>query len=233
MNIFDIIGPVMIGPSSSHTAGAARIGYVARKILAQEPVEAEIGLAGSFAQTYKGHGTDRALIAGILGMRPDDERLPHSLELAEEQGLRFSFRTVQLPKCHPNTAVIKLTGKEGAVAQVEGASVGGGNILITRLNGMESAFTGQCDTLIIPHRDTPGVIATVTQALAHEPVRPGGADAFRPAGGLRHGHCHFGGRVQRGHGPHRRQPHRGQLRHSARGGVGHDGTARRQPPAGL
>lgn len=183
MNIFDIIGPVMIGPSSSHTAGAARIGYVARKILAQEPVEAEIDLAGSFAQTYKGHGTDRALIAGILGMRPDDERLPRSLELAKEQGLRFCFHTVQLPKCHPNTAVIKLTGKEGAVAQVEGASVGGGNILITRLNGMESAFTGQCDTLIIPHRDTPGVIATVTQALALYKVNIGNFKLTRPIKG--------------------------------------------------
>lgn len=116
-------------------------------------------------------------------MRPDDERLPHSLELAEEQGLRFSFRTVQLPKCHPNTAVIKLTGKEGAVAQVEGASVGGGNILITRLNGMESAFTGQCDTLIIPHRDTPGVIATVTQALALYKVNIGNFKLTRPIKG--------------------------------------------------
>lgn len=146
-------------------------------------MEAEIGLAGSFAQTYKGHGTDRALIAGILGMRPDDERLPRSLELAKEQGLRFSFHTVQLPKCHPNTAVIKLTGKEGAVAQVEGASVGGGNILITRLNGMESAFTGQCDTLIIPHRDTPGVIATVTQALALYKVNIGNFKLTRPIKG--------------------------------------------------
>ncbi len=166
MNIFDVIGPVMIGPSSSHTAGAARIGYVARKILAKEPVRAEIDLAGSFAETYQGHGTDRALIAGILGMKPDHEDLPRSLEIAKEKGFLYSIRTVSLPKCHPNTAVIRLWAEDGDVAEVEGASVGGGNILITRLNGLESAFTGQYNTLIIPHKDTYGVIAGVAQALA-------------------------------------------------------------------
>ncbi len=166
MNIFDIIGPVMIGPSSSHTAGAARIGYVARKILAKEPVRAEIDLAGSFAETYRGHGTDRALIAGILGMKPDHVDLPRSLEIAKEKGFDYHFRTVKLAKCHPNTAVVRLFAADGDMIEVEGASVGGGNILITRLNGMESAFTGQYNTLIIPHNDTYGVIAGVTQALA-------------------------------------------------------------------
>lgn len=166
MNIFDIIGPVMIGPSSSHTAGAARIGYVARKILAKEPVRAEIDLAGSFAETYRGHGTDRALIAGILGMKPDHVDLPRSLEIAKEKGFDYHFRTVKLAKCHPNTAVVRLFAEDGDMIEVEGASVGGGNILITRLNGMESAFTGQYNTLIIPHNDTYGVIAGVTQALA-------------------------------------------------------------------
>lgn len=183
MNIFDIIGPVMIGPSSSHTAGCGPHWVCGTKNSGPGTGGGRDRPGGSFAQTYKGHGTDRALIAGILGMRPDDERLPRSLELAKEQGLRFSFHTVQLPKCHPNTAVIKLTGKEGAVAQVEGASVGGGNILITRLNGMESAFTGQCDTLIIPHRDTPGVIATVTQALALYKVNIGNFKLTRPIKG--------------------------------------------------
>ena len=183
MNIFDIIGPVMVGPSSSHTAGAVRIGYISGKLLGEPVKKAAILLYGSFLATGKGHGTQKALVAGILGMGPDDERLPRSLELAKEQGLRFSFHTVQLPKCHPNTAVIKLTGKEGAVAQVEGASVGGGNILITRLNGMESAFTGQCETLIIPHRDTPGVIATVTQALALYKVNIGNFKLTRPIKG--------------------------------------------------
>lgn len=183
MNVFDIIGPVMIGPSSSHTAGAARIGYVARRILAQRPVRAEIGLSGSFARTCRGHGTDRALIAGILGMKPDDQRLPHSLDLAREQGLSYSFSTAKLPKRHPNTALVRLAGAGGGAVEVEGASVGGGNILITRLNGMESAFTGQHDTLIIPHRDTHGVIATVTQALALYGVNIGNFKLTRPVKG--------------------------------------------------
>ena len=183
MNVFDIIGPVMIGPSSSHTAGAARIGYIARKILAREPVRAEVDLAGSFAQTWRGHGTDRALIAGILGMKPDDERLPRSLDIARQQGLAYSFRMVKLPKCHPNTAVIKLWAQDGTRAEVEGASVGGGNILITRLNGLESAFTGQYNTLIIPHRDTYGVIADVTNALAQEHVNIGNFRLARPTRG--------------------------------------------------
>lgn len=183
MNVFDIIGPVMIGPSSSHTAGAARIGYIARKILAREPVRAEVDLAGSFAQTWRGHGTDRALIAGILGMKPDDDRLPHSLDIARQQGLAYSFRMVKLPKCHPNTAVIKLWAHDGTRAEVEGASVGGGNILITRLNGLESVFTGQYNTLIIPHRDTYGVIADVTNALAQEHVNIGNFRLARPTRG--------------------------------------------------
>ncbi len=183
MNVLDIIGPVMIGPSSSHTAGACRIGYIARKLLAQTPVSAEVDLAGSFAQTYKGHGTDRAIIAGILGMRPDDERLPRSLELAEEQGLPYRFRTISLPRCHPNTAVIRLTAQDGTAVEIEGASIGGGNVLITRLNGMESAFAGQTDTLIIPHRDTPGVIATVSQILSFSGANIGNFKLTRPSKG--------------------------------------------------
>lgn len=183
MNVFDIIGPVMIGPSSSHTAGAAKIGYVARKILAQEPVRAKIDLAGSFAETYRGHGTDRALIAGILGIKPDDARLPHSLEIAAERHLEYSFRTARLPSAHPNTAVVWLQAADGTTVEIEGASVGGGNILITRLNGMESAFTGQHNTLIIPHQDTYGVIAGVTQALAAFRMNIGNFKLTRPEKG--------------------------------------------------
>lgn len=167
MNILDIIGPVMVGPSSSHTAGAARIGYVARKLLAAEPVSAQITLYGSFARTYRGHGTDKALIAGILGMKPDDERLPDSLEIAKERSVDFSFRVQESePGIHPNTARIDLAAADGSTVSVEGASVGGGNILITHLNGMESVFTGSANTLIIPHHDEPGVIAVVAQTLA-------------------------------------------------------------------
>lgn len=166
MDVLDIIGPVMIGPSSSHTAGACRIGYVARKILADEPASAEIALAGSFARTYRGHGTDRAIVAGIMGMKPDDDRLPHSLDIARENKIDISFRTVSMPKRHPNTALIRLKGRSGVETEVEGASIGGGRIMITGLNGIESAFSGDYDTLIIPHMDTQGVIAAITQALS-------------------------------------------------------------------
>lgn len=166
MNVFDIIGPVMIGPSSSHTAGACRLGLVARKVLAERPVAADIGLCGSFAQTYRGHGTDKAIVAGIMGMAPDDGRLRDSLGLARQAGLCFQIHEAKLGHAHPNTAIIALTGEGGAACQVVGASVGGGNILISQVNGVETMFSGACDTLIIPHRDVPGLIASVTAAMA-------------------------------------------------------------------
>ena len=109
MNLFDILGPVMVGPSSSHTAGAARIGYVALRLLEDEPVKADIVLHGSFATTGVGHGTDKALVAGLLGMAPDDIRIPQSFELAKKNGLDFSFINKTLKDAHPNTAVLKLT----------------------------------------------------------------------------------------------------------------------------
>ena len=180
MDIFDIIGPIMIGPSSSHTAGAARIGKIARKILGLPPVLADIGLAGSFALTYKGHGTDKALIAGILGMNPDDERIRNSLDIAREQGLKFDFHTVKIPRAHPNTVVIHLASANGSECTVQGASVGGGNILINRLNGIDTAFTGQRDTLIIPHNDAPGTIAAVTALLADSGINIGNFRLNRP-----------------------------------------------------
>ena len=113
MRLFDVLGPVMIGPSSSHTAGAARIGYTAQKLLGEVPAKADIGLYGSFATTGKGHGTDRALVAGLLGLRPDDPRLPDSFALAEEQGMTFTIHPVELRSAHPNTAVLRLTARRG------------------------------------------------------------------------------------------------------------------------
>ena len=112
MRLFDVLGPVMIGPSSSHTAGAARIGYTAQKLLGEIPAQADIGLYGSFATTGKGHGTDKALVAGLLGLRPDDPRLPDSFALAAEQGMAFRIHPVELRSAHPNTAVLTLTGRE-------------------------------------------------------------------------------------------------------------------------
>ena len=166
MNVFDIIGPVMIGPSSSHTAGAVRLGRVAFSLLGEEAVSAEIELAGSFAETYRGHGTDKALTAGIMGMDSDDERIRRSLDIAREKGLKISFRETSLPGAHPNTARITLYGASGRRAQVQGESVGGGSILVTGVNGMSVSFTGQYNTVLVLHMDKPGAIAAVAQFMA-------------------------------------------------------------------
>jgi len=168
--VFDIVGPVMIGPSSSHTAGAVRLGLMARKILGEEAVRAEINLHGSFARTYRGHGTDKALIAGILGFAPEDERIREALQIARDHGLEFSFQTVNLEEAHPNTAVIYLVGRSGRTARVRGASVGGGNIMISNIDGYNVELTGQYPALITIHHDCPGVITRVTQILAHAAV---------------------------------------------------------------
>ena len=164
--VFDIIGPVMIGPSSSHTAGAARLGLMTGKILGEKPLKAEILLHGSFAQTYRGHGTDKALLGGILGFAPEDMRLREALNIAAQQGLIYSFAPVDIPEAHPNTAIIKLTGESGRVIQVEGASVGGGNIRITRIGDFDVDLTGKYPALIIVHKDRPGVVNGVTSILA-------------------------------------------------------------------
>jgi L-serine dehydratase len=184
VNIFDIIGPVMIGPSSSHTAGALRIGRVSWKILGEDAARADIGLTGSFAQTYRGHGTDRAIVAGLLGMLPDDERIRDSFAIAGERGLVFSFGEVRIPRTHPNTAKLHLTGKSGKECLVQGASVGGGNILITGVNEMETAFTGNSDTLIIAHQDMPGMIASVTSRMAEMGINIGNFKLNRPHRGF-------------------------------------------------
>ena len=157
--VFDIVGPVMIGPSSSHTAGAVRLGLIAGKILGERAVRAEINLHGSFAQTYRGHGTDKALIAGIMGIRD-------ALQLAAHQGLDYSFQPVHIENAHPNTAVIYLIGITGRVARVRGASIGGGNIMITNIDGYDVELTGQYPALITIHRDRPGVITQVTSILS-------------------------------------------------------------------
>ena len=125
MNLFDIVGPVMVGPSSSHTAGAVKIGYVARKLL-QEPIaQAEILLYGSFLATGKGHGTPKALVAGLMGMQPDDSRIPSSIELAQQQGVQLSFGAAELRDGHPNSVMLRLTGESGKTLEVVGQSIGG------------------------------------------------------------------------------------------------------------
>lgn len=158
----------MIGPSSSHTAGAVRLGLMARAILGEEPVRAGIQLTGSFARTYRGHGTDKALAAGILGFMPDDVRIREALSLAASMGLELAFQKVDIPDAPPNTAVIHLTGTEGRTVKVQGASVGGGNIRITGIDRFAVDLTGELPALITIHRDQPGVMMRVTSILAEE-----------------------------------------------------------------
>ena len=166
LNIFDILGPVMVGPSSSHTAGAVRIGNMARTLLGGEPKTARIGLYGSFAETGRGHGTDRALVAGLLGMKPDDLRIPDSFAIAAERGLEFSFSAARLREAHPNTAVLELTDGAGNCLQLQAASIGGGRIRVDRLNGVDVEFTGAFNTLIIHSIDISGKLADVTRELS-------------------------------------------------------------------
>lgn len=179
MNVFDIIGPVMVGPSSSHTAGAVRIGRFTRAFLGEEPVEAEIRLHGSFARTYKGHGTDRALIGGLLGFDKDDLRLKDSLKYAREKGMTYSVIPVELNDVHPNTAMLQVKGAGGKMVSVLGYSVGGGNILIKEINGIKVEVTGEYHTLVIVHRDTPGIVAKVTGILAGYGINIAGMNLYR------------------------------------------------------
>ena len=170
LDIFDILGPVMVGPSSSHTAGAVRIGRMARTLLGAEVARADIGLHGSFADTGRGHGTDRALVAGLLGMKPDDLGIPQSFEIAANQGLEFHFHTARLRDAHPNTAVLDLVGKDGRTLSMQAASTGGGRIRVDRLQGVEVNFTGNFHTLVIRHRDVAGELADVTRELSRARV---------------------------------------------------------------
>ena len=166
MNLFDILGPVMVGPSSSHTAGAVRIGLMARALLGQEPVRARLLLHGSFASTGEGHGTHRALIAGLLGLSPDDSRVPDSFTLARERGLEFTFGTCVLRDVHPNSVLIQLEGAQGGALEVGASSPGGGRIQVFRLDGLSTSFTGELPTLVVHNSDRPGCVSQVTGVLA-------------------------------------------------------------------
>ncbi len=186
MNLFDIIGPVMIGPSSSHTAGAARLGFLARKVLGGRPVKATISLYGSFAHTYKGHGTDLALVAGLLGWLPDDERLPHSFGAAREAGLEFAFVLKSDEEfVHPNTAHFILESEEGYTCEVGGASLGGGRVVVSDIDGFPVELTGELAAILTIHDDRPGVVAAVSRILAENAINIASMRVFRQQkGGL-------------------------------------------------
>lgn len=166
MNIFDIIGPVMIGPSSSHTAGAVRLGRVVNKLIDGRPLKkVEIILSGSFARTGKGHGTDRALLAGIMGYHSYAPEVRDAIELAEERGIDYSFRRMDIKDAHPNTVRISYYLEDGSDGVMQGSSIGGGNILVSSINDMQVEFTGMNHTLLVMHEDKPGVIAEVTNLM--------------------------------------------------------------------
>ncbi len=164
-SIFDILGPVMIGPSSSHTAGAVRLGLLARAILGAQPDAAEITLHGSFASTGRGHGTDLAIVAGLLGMRPDDHEIVRAFEHAEEAGMDVSITTGDLGDAHANTALLALHTGETTV-EIQGSSVGGGEVLVTRIGRFEAHADGRMPLLIVEHTDLPGEIASVTRIIS-------------------------------------------------------------------
>lgn len=184
ISVFDVLGPNMIGPSSSHTAGAAVIAGVARKLIAPPLKKVEFTLYGSFAKTYRGHGTDRALLGGILGFDTDDVRIRDSFEIARQRGLEFAFIPNETEQdVHPNTADIRMENELGQVMAVRGVSLGGGKMKITRINGVEVDFTGEYSALIVIHQDTPGVVAHITHVLSEHNVNIAFMRLFREARG--------------------------------------------------
>lgn len=169
-SVFEIIGPMMIGPSSSHTAGAVRIGRFARTVLDERPVSAKIVLYGSFAKTYKGHGTDKALVGGLLGMDTDNESIKEALAIAKKTGLEINLELEESFDLHPNTVGIFLTGCSGKKVFVEGSSIGGGNILISKINEFEVNIHGRLPALLVEHEDKPGAIGRVTTFLGENGI---------------------------------------------------------------
>lgn len=171
ISVFDVLGPNMIGPSSSHTAGAAIIAYLAQKMIAPPLRRADFLLYGSFAKTYRGHGTDRALVGGILGFSADDERIRDSFALAKQQGLEFRFIPDETETdVHPNTVEIRMENAAGRVMTVRGESLGGGKVRIVGINGVKVDFTGEYNALIVVQRDKPGVVAHITKILSDRDV---------------------------------------------------------------
>ncbi|WKK83696.1 L-serine ammonia-lyase, iron-sulfur-dependent subunit beta [Marivirga arenosa] len=167
-SIFDMIGPVMIGPSSSHTAGVVRIARAAIKVLGAIPNEATVTFYNSFAKTYEGHGSDKAIIAGLLNLKTDDKRIKEAFELAKEAGLTYTFKSIgSAGTYHPNT--IKLNLKKGDKSvEVIGESLGGGVINISKVNGFTANISATLHTLIITADDREGSIAFITSILTHD-----------------------------------------------------------------
>lgn len=177
-SVFDIIGPVMIGPSSSHTAGAARIGLVTRELFGRQPKWAKVYLYGSFAETYKGHGTDIAIIGGLLGFDTFDERIKTSFELAKEASMTYEFIPENGHTEHPNTARLVI-GDDAGEMELIGVSIGGGKIEISELNGFPLRLSGNHSAILVVHDDMPGSIAKVATCLAEQNINIGHMEVSR------------------------------------------------------
>ncbi|WP_286847816.1 MULTISPECIES: L-serine ammonia-lyase, iron-sulfur-dependent subunit beta [Aminobacterium] len=184
MPLTEIIGPVMIGPSSSHTAGAARLGRLALACWGEDPLESvEIFLRGSFAYTSYGHGTDRALVAGLLGMAPDDMRLRNALSIAKELQFNYRFDVEEVDGAHPNSARFVFTGKDNRTLEVIGASIGGGAVELQEIDGFKVSVSGELPSLITIHRDTHGVVAAITKLFAEMEINIATLSLYRKSKG--------------------------------------------------
>jgi len=170
ISIFEVSGPVMIGPSSSHTAGAARLAWVARQITKKPFHRVTFGLHGSFAKTYKGHGTDYALVAGALGMHEDDDRLKDSFSIAEEQGLRYEFYETELDSLHENSVKMTFYLEDGSRSEIIGSSIGGARIIICNIDGFNVEFTASSSALLIRQQDKKGIVSRVSGILAENNI---------------------------------------------------------------
>ena len=184
ISVFDVLGPNMIGPSSSHTAGACAIAHLAQKIKSGRLKEVEFTLYGSFARTYRGHGTDRALLGGIMGFAADDVRIRDSFEIAEERGIAYRFIPDEKETdVHPNTVDIRMVSESGTETAVRGESLGGGKVRIVRINGVSVDFSGEYNAVIVIQRDRPGVAAHITRVLSDKGVNIAFMRLFREAKG--------------------------------------------------
>lgn len=188
-SIFEILGPVMIGPSSSHTAGAARLAKTVKDLVRGKIKTVNFLLHGSFAKTYRGHGTDKALVAGILGMSPSDERLRKAFEIAKENNLEYDFNEIDLGDAHPNTVKFVIETEDGCTRNITGSSIGGGNIKIINIDGTKVEFTGNKSTIITEHKDIPGVIFKITKAISEANINIGNMSVLQKMKGSRASMC--------------------------------------------
>lgn len=184
ISVFDVLGPNMIGPSSSHTAGAAVIGALAGKIMTPPIKKVEFTLYGSFAKTYRGHGTDRALLGGVMGFSTDDTRIRDSFRIARERGIDYAFTPNETETdIHPNTVDVRMENEAGQVMTVRGESLGGGKVRIVRINGVSVDFTGEYSSVIVIQQDQPGVVAHITKVISDLGINIAFLRLFRDAKG--------------------------------------------------